>query len=163
MTSGENWNARLDAKDAIAEFERISSDWHPALLALVRTTPKGGVTDYRLMLRDPQPRQTSPLGRIVQIGDACHPFLPTSANGAVQAMEDGASLAACLRIGGRGRIGLSTKVHSLLRFERVASAQLMGLLQCERLHHLTSEMVEQNPDGVRSGTGRWIGRHDSEK
>ncbi|TDZ18303.1 FAD-dependent monooxygenase fsr3 [Colletotrichum orbiculare MAFF 240422] len=162
QTSDESWNARLDPEDAIAEFQRIC-DWNPALLALVKATPPGGVTDYRLMWRNPQPKQTSPLGRVVQIGDACHSFFPTSANGAVQAMEDGASLAACLRIGGKESAGLSTKIHALLRFERVSCAQLMGFLQRKMLHNFTSESVAENPERVRRGPGKWIADHDCEQ
>ncbi|KAH6962316.1 hypothetical protein BKA56DRAFT_679136 [Ilyonectria sp. MPI-CAGE-AT-0026] len=160
-TSEENWNARLNADTAVAEFEKIAG-WSPTVLALVKTTPPGGVNDYRMMWRDPQPTQASPLGRIIQIGDACHTFLPTSANGAVQAMEDGASLAACLRMGGKD-VRLATKVHSLLRFERISSAQLMGFMNRETLHNTDWDAVKANPMKVRRGPGWWIGKHDPEQ
>ena len=71
--------------------------------------------EWKLMWRNPQPKSVSPLGRIVQIGDAAHPFLPTSANGASMAMEDGYSLAACLQLGGRDNVTQATKVHQKLR------------------------------------------------
>ncbi|CAG9956960.1 unnamed protein product [Clonostachys rosea f. rosea IK726] len=161
-TSDENWSAHLNPEDAIAEFDKIGG-WDPALMALVRTTPRGGVNDHRMMWRDPQPVQTSPLGRVAQIGDACHTFLPTSANGAVQAMEDGASLAACLRLGGKDRITLSTRVHALLRFERVSSAQLMGFMTRQTLHHADWEVIKNDSMKVRRGPGAWIGGHDVEQ
>lgn len=152
----------MNPEDAIAEFDKIGG-WDPALMALVRTTPRGGVNDHRMMWRDPQPVQTSPLGRVAQIGDACHTFLPTSANGAVQAMEDGASLAACLRLGGKDRITLSTRVHALLRFERVSSAQLMGFMTRQTLHHADWEVIKNDSMKVRRGPGAWIGGHDVEQ
>src|SRR4029077_3777786 len=35
-------------------------------------------------------------GRVTLLGDACHPMLPFMAQGAAQAIEDGATLTACL-------------------------------------------------------------------
>lgn len=68
------------------------------------------------MWRDPPPRWTSPGGRVVQIGDAAHPFLPTSASGGTMSMEDAYSLAACLSIDGKKNVSLATKVHNHLRY-----------------------------------------------
>jgi salicylate hydroxylase len=48
-----------------------------------------------LFERNPLPEWT--LGRVALLGDACHPMLPFMAQGAAQAIEDGATLAACLR------------------------------------------------------------------
>ncbi|TVY75172.1 FAD-dependent monooxygenase fsr3 [Fusarium oxysporum f. sp. cubense] len=161
-TSEENWNAHLNADAAIAEFKKVAG-WSPTILALVNTTPPGGVNDYRMMWRNPQAVQASPLGRVIQIGDACHTFLPTSANGAVQAMEDGASLAACLRLGGKEKIQLATKVHSLLRFQRVSCAQLMGFMNRQTLHHADWDAIKNDPIRIRRGPGWWIGSHDPEQ
>lgn len=68
------------------------------------------------MWRNPQPRWASTQGRVIQIGDAAHPFLPSSASGATMAMEDAYSLAACLQIAGKGDISLAAKVHNHLRY-----------------------------------------------
>lgn len=68
------------------------------------------------MWRDPQPCWVSPIGRVVQIGDAAHPFLPTSASGGTMAMEDAFSLAACLHVAGKDNICIATKVHNHLRY-----------------------------------------------
>ena len=43
------------------------------------------------MCRDPQQKWTSPAGRVIQLGDAAHAFLPNSSNGGTQAMEDAPS------------------------------------------------------------------------
>lgn len=67
------------------------------------------------MWRNAPPTWVSPMGRVVQIGDAAHTFLPTSASGATMALEDGYSLAACLEKGGRERVALATRVHNNLR------------------------------------------------
>lgn len=68
------------------------------------------------MWREPQPCWASSTGRIIQIGDAAHTFLPSSGNGATQGMEDAISLAACLQIAGKDNVPWATRVHNKLRF-----------------------------------------------
>ena len=69
-----------------------------------------------MTFRDPDPVWASPGGRIVKIGDAAHAFIPHSTTGATQAMEDGLSLAACLRMACKDKIPLATSVHTKLRW-----------------------------------------------
>lgn len=87
----------------------------PDLLKIIDLTPDNTVLDWKLLWRDPQPQWASKGGRVIQLGDSAHSFLPTSGNGATQAMEDGQSLATCLRLGGKKNIPLSTKAHVKLR------------------------------------------------
>lgn len=82
---------------------------------LIKATPYRTVLDWKLMWRNPQSQWASPGGRVIQIGDAAHPFLPTSASGGTMAMEDAYSLAACLSIAGKENLSLATKVHNHLR------------------------------------------------
>lgn len=92
---------------------------------LVRTAPDHAIVDWQLLWRDPQPTWSSPLGRVVQVGDAAHTFTPSSGSGVNQALEDAVSLATCLQIGGRGcngdgkRMGgtgaMWAEVHTKLR------------------------------------------------
>ena len=89
--------------------------WEPFVTELIKATPDRSVLDWKLMWRDPQPRWTSPGGRVVQIGDAAHPFLPSSASGGTMAMEDGYTMAACLAIARKRDVPLATKVHNHLR------------------------------------------------
>lgn len=67
------------------------------------------------MWRNPQPTWTSPNGRVVQLGDAAHTFIPSSGSGATQALEDGIYLASCLQISGKERAGLASKIYNKLR------------------------------------------------
>lgn len=76
-----------------------SKEWDSLLLSLVRSTTGYSINDWLLLFRDPEPQWVSPNGRVAQCGGSAHPFLPTSANGVVQAMEDAASLAAALSVG----------------------------------------------------------------
>ena len=49
---------------------------------------------WGLFDRAPLPRWS--VGRVTLLGDAAHPMLPFMAQGAAQALEDGASLTTCL-------------------------------------------------------------------
>jgi len=94
---------------------KVTADWEPFVTELIKATPGNRVLDWKLKWRNPQPTWASPGGRVIQIGDAAHSFLPTSASGATMAMEDAFSLAECLRIAGRSGVTLATKVHNHLR------------------------------------------------
>lgn len=91
-------------------------EWDRRCTEIIKLTPPSAITDYKLTFRDPNPNWTSKNGRIVKIGDAAHSFIPNSSNGATQAMEDGQSLAACLRLAGKHNIALATRVHTRLRY-----------------------------------------------
>ena len=102
----------MDPREALQYVE----GWVPWLAELIKATPEMGAVDYKLLWRDPYPTWASPHGRVVQIGDAAHAFLPTSASGATMAMEDAFSLAACLQLGGKSNVALAVKVHNKLRY-----------------------------------------------
>lgn len=59
---------------------------------IVSKTPEEMLVDWKLVYRDPLPTWVSPKARILLLGDSAHPFLPTSAQGATQALEDGGKL-----------------------------------------------------------------------
>lgn len=83
---------------------------------LIRCTPADGIIDWEIMWRDPRSNWVSPgSGRVVQVGDSAHTFLPSSGSGATQAMEDAISLATCLQIGGKENVSVATRVHNKLR------------------------------------------------
>jgi 2-polyprenyl-6-methoxyphenol hydroxylase-like FAD-dependent oxidoreductase len=120
------------------------------------------------MWRNPQPKMVSPLGHVAQVGDAAHAFLPTSGSGAAMAMEDGYTLAACLDIAfqrgaGKEDIPLACRVFNLLRFERVACAQLQGFENRERLHKTDWKALEENPSKPPGGVREWMRNHDPEQ
>lgn len=68
------------------------------------------------MYRDPLPRWISDKGRTALLGDSAHPFLPTSAQGATQAMEDGVTIAYCLREAGKGQVPAALQSFQDIRY-----------------------------------------------
>jgi 2-polyprenyl-6-methoxyphenol hydroxylase-like FAD-dependent oxidoreductase len=113
-TAKESWYETVETDrvfEALAEVE----DFPEVAKRLIRATPKDGIVDWKLMWRDPQPNIISPLGRVVQVGDAAHTFLPSAGSGANQGIEDAIYLAACLDMSGKDDIKWATKVHNKLR------------------------------------------------
>ncbi|KAF9631099.1 hypothetical protein BFW01_g1961 [Lasiodiplodia theobromae] len=155
----EDWGNKGSAAAALAEME----SWAPFYKELVKTAPEDDILLWRLMWRDPQPKCVSPLGRVVQIGDAAHPFLPTSAAGASMALEDGCTLASCLQLSGKSNVPLALRVHNLLRFERVCCAQKIGFRNREMFHKTDWDGVENDPGSVSVFAGDWMGRHHVEQ
>ncbi|KAI1665709.1 UbiH 2-polyprenyl-6-methoxyphenol hydroxylase [Pyrenophora tritici-repentis] len=160
----EIWAQNAPVEDALPYVK----DWAPFYTELIKATPGGKAIDWKLMWRSPQPKMVSPQGRVVQMGDAAHAFLPTSGSGATMAMEDGYTLAACLHMAfqsGRGKedIPLACRVYNLLRFERVACAQLLGFQNRENLHKTDWEALEKSASKTPLKVRKWLTSHDAEK
>lgn len=111
----ESWRGTGSAEDVLRVMKE-SPGWDPAVLEVVAQTPDDTVIDWKLLWRDPKPKWHSDGGRVIQLGDSAHSFLPTSGNGATQAMEDSLSLATCLTLGGRDALKDSVKAHALMRY-----------------------------------------------
>lgn len=97
----------------IEEVLEVLKDWDPVCRAIVEKTPS--LVDWKLVYRDPLPTWISKHGRISLLGDSAHPFLPTSAQGATQAMEDGVSIAVCLKRAGKSQIPGALRTHQEVR------------------------------------------------
>jgi salicylate hydroxylase len=84
----EQWSDRGSIHDAIRNYE----GWHPQVATILTAVDE--TFKWALFDRNPLPEWTR--GRVALLGDACHPMLPFMAQGAAQAIEDGATLASCL-------------------------------------------------------------------
>ncbi len=122
----EDWTDRATIERALAAFE----GWHPQ----IRRSIGGADTCFiwALFDRDPLPRWSA--GRVTLLGDACHPMYPFMAQGAAQAIEDGATLAALLTAE-RGRDPAGTlRRYEALRLPRVTRLQQMSRANKHRYH-----------------------------
>jgi 2-polyprenyl-6-methoxyphenol hydroxylase-like FAD-dependent oxidoreductase len=114
--------------------------------------------DFKLMWRDPQPKWVSPASHVVQLGDAAHTFMPSSGNGGTQALEDAISLATCPRTAGREKIAQATRVHNVLRFQRVSCLQAFGVVSREA----RNTAKNKGESKVKPTLGKWLVEHDPE-
>lgn len=159
----ESWSNRTPASEALASLDGTGYD--PLFRrAIACTPPTAALVDWKLMFRDSQPQWVSPGGRVLQLGDSAHTFLPSSGNGATQAIEDAASLATCLSLlaGERRQIPLAVKVHCKLRFERVDCIQLLGFINQFKRQKPDFEKIRENPELVKLSFAPWIWDHDPE-
>lgn len=152
----ESWSfpGKLD------EVLAVLQGWDPTCQAIVEKTPS--LVDWKLVYRDPLPTWVSPRRRILLLGDSAHPFLPTSAQGATQAMEDGATLAVCLRRAGRAHVGAALKTHEEIRYERVKAVQKTGETTRDMWHKTDWNKVREDPASVALPREDWIHFHDAE-
>lgn len=89
--SPEGWRVVGQKADAQAAF----AGWDPVVMTLIDRADT--LNRWALFDRAPLPRWHE--GRVVLLGDAAHPMLPSMAQGAVQALEDAWILAAVLDAG----------------------------------------------------------------
>lgn len=85
----ESWSAKGDPKELRKAYEGFHHDVRVVLEACQ------DCHKWAILERDPLPRWSD--GRVVLLGDACHPMTPYMAQGAATAIEDAAVLARCLR------------------------------------------------------------------
>ena len=161
----ESWDPDVDPEEVVKVLRRVQ-DWDPAIEGLIRSTPKGAVVHWPLLWRNLRREWTSKGGRVVQVGDAAHSTIPASASGGTLAIEDAVTLAACLQLscsGGGPRGGpVGTRIHNLLRYQRVSCAQKMSFVNAEILGAANMEEIKEDPEKVRVRFPKWLFQHDPE-
>jgi len=89
----ESWSAKGDVR----ELRKAYEGFHPDVRAVLEACPD--CHKWAILEREPLPKWSE--GRVVLLGDACHPMTPYMAQGAATAIEDAAILARCLeKVGG---------------------------------------------------------------
>ncbi len=84
----ESWSTTGDVEELRAAYE----GFHPDVRAVVEGCPS--CHKWAILEREPLPSWSQ--GRVVLLGDSCHPMTPYMAQGAATAMEDAAVLTRCL-------------------------------------------------------------------
>ena len=120
----ESWTDRGDVADALAAFD----GWHPQVGRILETVDETFV--WALFDRAPLERWSQ--GRVALLGDACHPMLPFMAQGAAQAIEDGAALTACLTV--EADVETALRRYEGVRLPRASKIQAMSAANKMRFH-----------------------------
>jgi salicylate hydroxylase len=120
----EDWTDRATIERALAAFE----GWHPQVRTIISRADACYI--WALFDRDPLPCWS--VGRTTLLGDACHPMYPFMGQGAAMAIEDGATLAACLAAGDDPAAAL--RQYEQLRLPRVTRLQQMSRANKIRFH-----------------------------
>ncbi|KAK8042931.1 hypothetical protein PG994_013414 [Apiospora phragmitis] len=137
----------------LSEVLEALKDWDPMCRRIVGKTPASRLVDWKL-----------PGGAHLVVGRLAHPFLPTSAQGAAQAVEDGVTIATCLRLcGGKEHIPTAVRAHERIRYERVREAQKTGESTRDMWHKTDWDRVKDDPTVIQFPRLAWIFEHDAEK
>lgn len=130
----ESWSATGDLEQLRAAF----AGFHEQVQRVVHACPQAH--KWALVERDPLPRWGE--GRVVLLGDACHPMTPYMAQGAATSMEDAVVLARCFDETADD-IPAALLRYTALRRPRTARVQLNS--------HMNTWMRQAtNPDWVYS-------------
>ncbi len=155
----ESWTERGEIADALAAF----AGWHPQVQRIIAAADETYI--WGLFDRAPLPRWSA--GRVTLLGDACHPMLPFMAQGAAQAIEDGATLAASLARHGLDAAPAALRQYESLRLPRASRLQAMSLANKTRFH-LPDGPQQQERDAQLALSGdrqipavRWLYEHDA--
>jgi 6-hydroxynicotinate 3-monooxygenase len=104
------------------EMSEAFAGYHPVIQALIEATDD--VTKWPLFNRNPLPLWSQ--GRMVLLGDACHPMKPHMAQGAAMAIEDAAMLARCLEETGPQDYATAFRLYEASRRDRATQVQTVS-------------------------------------
>jgi salicylate hydroxylase len=153
----EDWTDRATVDRALAAF----AGWHPQIGRIIGAAETCFI--WALFDRDPLPRWS--IDRTTLLGDACHPMYPFMGQGAAQAIEDGAALAACLAADSSDPAA-SLQRYEQLRIPRVSRLQAMSRANKSRFHMQDGPAQQaRDADWARVGDRapdnlRWLYDHD---
>lgn len=112
----ESWSAKGD----LEALRTAYSGFHPEVQTVLDACPE--VYKWALLERDPLPRWHE--GRVVLLGDACHPMTPYMAQGAASALEDAAVLTRCLQDLARDDLQRAFTLYEASRKPRASAIQM---------------------------------------
>jgi len=81
--------------------------------------------------------------------------LPTAIQGTSQAIEDGTTIALCLKAAGDQGVPLATRSMEKIRYERVNIAQRSGETQRDKWHNAHSEVEAYGEFNAKQGQFLW--------
>lgn len=151
----EGWSFPAKKEDVhfYLDQAKFPDVWHH----IVELTPESRMVDYKLVWRDALQTWLSASKRCAVMGDAAHCHLPTSANGACQAVEDAATVAVCLERA-QGDVELALQVFERIRFNR-SHVIHQASISTRNIYHKndwTPELVQHYPDSLIMPLLDWV-------
>lgn len=154
----ESWTDRGNVADVLARYE----GWHETVRSLIAAFPE----TFIWALHDRAPLESWSRGHVTLLGDACHPMLPMAAQGAAQAIEDGAALAALLEAM-PGDVPGALARYEAVRKPRATRLQELSAVNRTRFH-MPDGPEQQKRDALMVSSGdrsfaalSWLYDHDA--
>lgn len=151
----ESWS--FPAKKTDVSRYLSDNDWPQIWHDILEATPEERMVDYKLVWREPLATWLSSSKKCAVMGDAAHCHLPTSAQGACQAVEDAAVAAICLQKAD-GDAALGLQVFERIRFNRSHTIH-QASISCRNIYHKsdwTPELVQKHPNSLIIPLLDWI-------
>jgi salicylate hydroxylase len=153
----ESWTDTGDQDELRAAF----AGWDPVVVGIVDALDRP--LKWALFDRPPLPRWSA--GPVTLLGDACHPMLPYGAQGAAQAIEDAAVLAACLSQAEGGDVSAALVRYETIRRGRATRVQEMSRANGRRFHLSDGPEQQARDAAMASSFGLspeidWLYGHD---
>lgn len=139
----ESWTSRGTHEECSADFV----GWHPDVHALIDNIE----VHYRWALLGREPITKWHKGRVVLLGDACHPMLPFMAQGAVMAIEDAVILARCFEAFGAKH----QHVFSAYEAARVERANRCVVAAAKNREVFHNDRLTEPADAQRYADTQW--------
>jgi 2-polyprenyl-6-methoxyphenol hydroxylase-like FAD-dependent oxidoreductase len=114
----ESWSAKGDVR----ELREAYKDFHEDVRAVLDACPD--CHKWAILEREPLPTWSK--GRVVLLGDACHPMTPYMAQGAATSIEDAAVLARCLEAADDANVEAALKRYEAHRKPRTSRIQAIS-------------------------------------
>ncbi len=142
----ESWTDRGDIAAALEAFE----GWHPQVRTILGSVDETFI--WALFDRAPLRRWSA--GRVTLLGDACHAMLPFFAQGAAQAIEDGATLAACHAAAGSD-LAAALRRYETVRIPRAIRLQAISTSNKTRFHLPDGPEQQERDAQMAAGSTDW--------
>ena len=140
----ESWSAKGDVRELRAAY----AGFHADVRAVLDACPD--CHKWAILERDPLPRWSD--GRVVLLGDACHPMTPYMAQGAATSIEDAAVLARCLAESSGD--GHRRRVQALRGAPQAAHVAHPGDLERQHLAAAAPRATRRGSTATTPGTSR---------
>jgi salicylate hydroxylase len=144
----ESWTEQAPLSEVLTAFE----GWHPQVRSILGAVEE--VFIWGLFEHAPMPRWSA--GRVTLLGDACHAMLPFMAQGAAQAIEDGAALAVCLAKFSRRDIPGALRAYESLRLPRTSRVQAASQDNRTRFHLPDGPQQQGRDAQIRNAATDWF-------
>ena len=151
----ESWSAPGDPRALAREF----ADFDPMVGSIIAQLGK----TFRWGLYDREPLRAWTNGRLTLLGDAAHPMLPHTGQGANQAIEDAITLGALLYDATASSAPRALQLYETLRRERCARVQRSSRVNGARYDAFDRDLAERDRQLAAQPQERaWIWNHDAE-
>jgi 2-polyprenyl-6-methoxyphenol hydroxylase-like FAD-dependent oxidoreductase len=85
------------------------------------------------------------------------------ANECTQALEDGVTLAICLKRAGKDNVPLAVRAYQEIRYDRVKAVQKMGETTRDMWHKADWDKVKKDPKSIELPREDWVLQFDAER